>query len=251
MRAPDLEGRLAIVTGAARGIGAALTRALVAEGGRVVAADIDLPAAQKFAAAVDTSGKSVIPLHVDVTSEASCLDLVRRVEADHGAIDILVNNAGVYPAKPFEQISYDEWRRVLAVNLDSVFLMTRAVVPAMKARRRGRIVNMSSGTVLLGVPNFAHYASAKAGIIGFTRCLAAELGPSGITVNVVAPGLTATDTVVAQMSPAMLQARREARALRRDLKAEHIIGAIVFLVSDAAEMITGQLINVDGGLAMH
>jgi NAD(P)-dependent dehydrogenase (short-subunit alcohol dehydrogenase family) len=162
-----------------------------------------------------------------------------------------VNNAGVYPAKPIEQITYDEWRRVLAVNLDSVFLMTRAVVPGMKARGRGRIVNMSSGTVLLGVPNFAHYASAKAGIIGFTRCLAAELGPSGITVNVVAPGLTATDTVLAQMTPAMLQTRREGRALRRDLKPEHIVGAIVFLVGDAAELITGQLVNVDGGLAMH
>jgi len=251
MRASDLEGRLAIVTGGARGIGAALTRALVAEGARVVVADIDLPAAQTFAASVDAGGKSVLPLHVDVTSETSCLDLVRRVEAEQGAVDILVNNAGVYPAKPLEQISYEEWRRVLAVNLDSVFLMTRAVVPSMKARGRGRIVNMSSGTVLLGVPYFAHYASAKAGIIGFTRCLAAELGPSGITVNVVAPGLTATDTVLAQMSAATLQARREGRALRRDLKPEHIIGAIVFLVSDAAEMITGQLVNVDGGLAMH
>jgi len=246
-----LDDRLALVTGAARGIGAALTRALVAEGARVVAADIDLGAAQAFAASVDVGGKSVIPLHVDVTSESSCHDLARRIEAEHGPLDILVNNAGVYPAKPFEQITYDEWRRVLAVNLDSVFLMTRAVVPAMKARGRGRIVNMSSGTVLLGVPNFAHYAAAKAGIIGFTRSLAAELGPSGITVNVVAPGLTATDTVLAQMTPAMLQARRDARALRRDLKPEHIVGAIVFLVSDAAELITGQLINVDGGLAMH
>jgi NAD(P)-dependent dehydrogenase (short-subunit alcohol dehydrogenase family) len=251
MAPAGLGGRLVLVTGAARGIGAALTRALVAEGARVVAADIDLAAAQAFAKSVDASGASVIPLHVDVTSESSCQDLARRVEAEHGPLDALVNNAGVYPAKPFEQITYEEWRRVLAVNLDSVFLMTRAVVPAMKARGRGRIVSMSSGTVLTCVPNFTHYASAKAGIIGFTRSLAAELGPSGITVNVVAPGLTATDTVLAQMTPAMLKARREARALRRDLKPEDIVGAIVFLVSDAAELITGQLINVDGGLAMH
>ena len=251
MSAFRLDGRLAVVTGAARGIGASLTRALVEEGARVVAADIDHAAARAFAASIDPGGKTVISLPVDVTSESSCHDLARRVEAEHGPIEILVNNAGVYPAKSLEQITYEEWRRVLAVNLDSVFLMTRAVVPAMKARGRGRIVNMSSGTVLLGVPNFAHYASAKAGIIGLTRCLAAELGPSGITVNVVAPGLTGTDTVLAQMSPAMLQARREARALRRDLKAEHIVGAIVFLVSDAAEMMTGQLVNVDGGLAMH
>jgi NAD(P)-dependent dehydrogenase (short-subunit alcohol dehydrogenase family) len=251
MGAFSLDGRLALVTGGARGIGAAHTRALGAGGARVVVADIDLAAAQSLAASVDAGGASVIPRHVDVTSEASCGELERVIEREHGGLDILVNNAGVYPAKPIEQITYDEWRRVLAVNLDSVFLMTRAVVPGMKARGRGRIVNMSSGTVLLGVPNFAHYASAKAGIIGFTRCLAAELGPSGITVNVVAPGLTATDTVLAQMTPAMLQTRREGRALRRDLKPEHIVGAIVFLVSDAAELVTGQLVNVDGGLAMH
>ncbi len=245
-----LDGRLALVTGAARGIGAALTRALVAEGARVVAADIDGPGVEAFAKSVD-AGKSVIPVRLDVTSESGCLETARTVEASHGPIEILVNNAGVYPAQPFEQITYDDWRRVLAVNLDGAFLMTRAVVPAMKARRRGRIINISSGTVLLAVPLFAHYAAAKAGIIGFTRSLAGELGPFGITVNAVAPGLTSTETVLKNMSPAMLEARKEARALKRHETAEDVVGAIVFLATDAAGFITGQLINVDGGLAMH
>src|SRR5919108_2943887 len=119
------DGRLALVTGAARGIGAALTRALVAEGARVVATDIDGPAVEAFANSVDATGHTVIPVRLDVTSEAGCREMAGTIEASHGPIESLVNNAGVYPAQPFEEISYDDWRRVLTVNLDSAFLMTR------------------------------------------------------------------------------------------------------------------------------
>ncbi len=245
-----LDGRVAIVTGAARGMGAAMTRRFVAEGARVVAADIDLAAATALAASLVTPER-VRAVRVDVASETSAAALAHEAEAAFGRIDILVNNAGIYPVQAFEDISYEDWRRVVAVNLDGTFLVTRAVVPAMKRRRWGRVINISSGTVWLGTPRFTHYAAAKAGVIGFTRSLASELGEFGITVNVVSPGLTATETMLGIIPPALLEARREQRPIKRHQVAEDVVGAVLFLASDDAEFVTGQTVNVDGGLAMH
>jgi NAD(P)-dependent dehydrogenase (short-subunit alcohol dehydrogenase family) len=245
-----LDGRVAIVTGAARGMGAAMARRFVAEGARVVAADVDLDAAAALAASLG-GRERVRAVHVDVASEASAAALARETEASFGRIDVLVNNAGIYPVQAFEDISYDDWRRVLAVNLDGAFLVTRAVVPAMKRARWGRVINIGSGTVWLGTPRFAHYAAAKAGLTGFTRCLASELGDFGITVNLVSPGLTATETMLGVIPAALLEARRQQRPIKRHQVAEDVVGAVLFLASDDAAFVTGQTVNVDGGLAFH
>lgn len=246
-----LEERVAIITGAARGMGAAMARRFVAEGAHVVAADIDLDAATALAAALDAPPGRVRAVGLDVTSEAGCRELARATEETFGRIDIAVNNAGIYPVQAFEEISYEDWRRVVAVNLDGPFLLTRAVVPAMKRRRWGRVINISSGTVWLGTPRFTHYAAAKAGVIGFTRSLASELGEFGITVNVVSPGLTATENMLKVIPPALLETRRQQRPIKRHQVAEDVVGAVLFLASDDAEFVTGQTVNVDGGLAMH
>ena len=243
-------GRVAVVTGAAGGIGAALVRRFLGEGAGVVAADLDVARAARLDEAASAEGR-LLPLRLDVTSEEDCLALARQVEERFGRIDILVNNAGVYPAQRFEDISYAEWRRIIAINLDGAFLMTRAVLPAMRRGKWGRIVNISSGSVLLGTPLFTHYAAAKSGIIGFSRSLASEIGEAGITVNVVSPGLTATETVLKTISPELLELRRQQRPLRRHQYADDVVGAILFLASSDAEFITGQTVNVDGGAAMH
>ena len=173
------------------------------------------------------------------------------IEDRFGRVDVLVNNAGIYPSQNFEDITFEEWRRVIGINLDSAFLVTSAMLPLMKRLGRGRIINISSGTVLLGTPTYTHYAAAKAGLIGFTRSLASELGPSGITVNAVAPGLTLTDTVAATVSAELLERRRLQRAVRRHQMPNDIVGTILFLASTDSDFVTGQLINVDGGTAMH
>jgi NAD(P)-dependent dehydrogenase (short-subunit alcohol dehydrogenase family) len=245
-----LDKKVAIVTGAAGGIGAALVERFLAEGARVVAADIDVTRARSLAAAQGADDRFRAE-KLDVTLEESCRSVVAAVERTWGSIDVLVNNAGVYPAAPIEEISFAEWRRILAINLDGVFLMSQAVVPTMKRQRRGRIISMSSGTVWLGTPRYTHYAAAKAGVIGFTRSLASEVGEFGVTVNAVSPGLTVTDTVRRSVSPELLERRLQERPLKRHQYAADVVGAVLFLASDDAEFITGQTINVDGGVAFH
>jgi len=243
----SLSGRMALVTGAAGGIGSAIVSRFVSDGAYVIAADLDIERART--AFASHSNTEIAAL--DVASEDSCRALFDDLERRHGGVDIVINNAGVYPAQPFETITYSEWRRVLAINLDSVYLVTRAAVPAMKRRSWGRIISMASGTVWLGTAGYTHYAAAKAGIIGFTRCLSSELGEFGITVNAVSPGLTNTETVLRTVSPELLERRRLQRPLKRHQLAQDVVGAVRFLASEDAAFITGQTINVDGGAAMR
>ncbi|MFI4986000.1 MAG: SDR family NAD(P)-dependent oxidoreductase [Alphaproteobacteria bacterium] len=245
-----LEGRVAIVTGAAGGIGAAIMRRMLADGASAVAADLDVEGLKRLSESLEGS-RRCLSVAADVTSEESCANLIAAVERAYGRIDIVVNNAGLYPSQRFEEITYEQWRRVIAVNLDGAFLVSRCAVPIMKSGGWGRIINISSGTVWHGTATFTHYAAAKAGIIGFTRSLASELGEFGITVNAVSPGLTVTDTVLKSISGELLETRRLQRPLRRHQVAEDVVGAIAFLASDDAGFITGQTINVDGGLAMR
>lgn len=228
-----LDGHVAIVTGGARGIGRAAAERLERDGARVVVFDLASPSP------------------VDVTDEVAVREAVSRVVAEHGRIDLLVNNVGVYPHHPFEELTYAEWSRVLTVNLHSVFLCTHAVYPTMRERRYGRIVNVSSSTFFIGYPGLAAYIASKGGIIGFTRALASEAGPHGITVNAVAPGLVATEGVLGGEEAGLFDEIVPQQALPRRGEPEDIAECIAYLASPAAGFITGQTINVDGGHRFH
>jgi len=242
-----LEGKVALITGAAGGIGSALVRRFVAEGAKVAAADLNASAVrEKFQ---DLPAEHIEFSQLDVTSEVSVRAAVDAIASRWGRVDVLVNNAGVYPFCAIEDLTLDEWRRVMAINLEGVFLTTRAVVPLMKQQKSGRIVSVSSSTVFKGTPGFCHYVASKMGVIGFSRALAGELGAWGITVNVVAPGLTTTDTALRSVPPALLEQRVQDRALKRPQVANDLVGPALFLASDDGAFMTGQTLNVDGGVS--
>jgi NAD(P)-dependent dehydrogenase (short-subunit alcohol dehydrogenase family) len=244
-----LEGRVAVVTGGAQGIGNAIARSLAAEDARVVVAD--LQRAEEAARPLGGVG-----LTVDVSDESQVERMVEDVVERCGRIDILVNNAGLYASlemRPFTEIPIDEWRRVMDVNVLSMFLTCRAVVPRMREQGGGRIVNISSGTPFRGVPFLLHYVTSKGAIVALTRALAKELGGDEVLVNCVAPGFTMSEGV--QEHPEVIEALREvsvaARTLKRDQHPEDVVGAVVFLCGPGAAFITGQTIVIDGGQYFH
>ena len=244
-----LKDKVAIVTGGGIGLGRAYCKALADEGAKVVVADIQQEAAQSVAKEVKG-----LAVRVDVTSAEETQGMAARALDAYGAIDILVNNAGMYSSiqkRPFTEIPLDEWDRCMAVNVKGVFLCCRAVHPQMKKQRRGKIINISSGTVLGGSPMFLHYVTSKAGVIGLTRALAREIGGDSINVNAITPGLTIADENQKKMlSEEYLAPRRQARSFKRDQYPQDLVGAVVFLASAESDFITGQTINVDGGTWM-
>jgi NAD(P)-dependent dehydrogenase (short-subunit alcohol dehydrogenase family) len=237
----DFTGRTAIVTGGAQGIGAAIARGLEAEGAAVVVVDLSPPEGG---------------IQADVASEEDVARMVEEVLARHGRIDVLINNAGLYASlamRPFTEISLEEWNRVMEVNVASMFLTCRAVVPVMREHGGGKIVNISSGTPFRGVPFLLHYVTSKGAIVALTRALAKELGKDSIHVNCVAPGFTMSDGVKAH--PEVIEKLRDvsiaARTIQRDQVPEDVVGAVVFLCSPAADFITGQTMVIDGGQYFH
>jgi NAD(P)-dependent dehydrogenase (short-subunit alcohol dehydrogenase family) len=246
----NLQGKVAIVTGGAQGIGRAIADRLAADGARIVIADLK---GAEGAAADFTDG---VGLAVDVSSEDDVARMAAETVERCGAIDILVNNAGLYaslPMRPFEQIPVDEWRQVMDVNVLSMFLTCRAVVPRMREQGGGRIVNISSGTPFRGVPFVLHYVTSKGAIVAFTKALAKELGGDEILVNCVAPGFTMSDGV--QENPEVVEALRDvsvsARTIKRDQVPEDVVGAVAFLCGPESTFITGQTMVIDGGQYFH
>jgi NAD(P)-dependent dehydrogenase (short-subunit alcohol dehydrogenase family) len=169
-----------------------------------------------------------------------------------GTVDVLLNNVGTYPHKDFEDITYDDWRNVITVNLDSVFLCSKAVLPVMKEKRAGKIINVATNLVWIGLPSMVHYVSAKAGIIGFTRSLAREIGGYGITVNALAPGAVMPPANMLDVeSLERAAAIIDHQAVKRPMNATDLIGALLFLASSDADFVRGQIFTVDGGLSNH
>ncbi|NKQ12724.1 SDR family NAD(P)-dependent oxidoreductase [Pseudomonas sp. SST3] len=250
-----LDQRVVIITGGGRGIGKVYARACVAAGMRVVIADIHAEEAEVVAQELRESGGEAIAVATDISKEESTLALAEAVLKAYGRIDGLVNNASLMsslPRRSWMEIPLEEWDRVMAVDLCGLFLTCRAVYPAMKAQGGGKIVNVSSSRVLEGTPNRLHYTSAKAGVIGFSRALAREVGDDAINVNVVMPGLTLSETQLATSSNSYLtDSYNQQRAIKRPQVPEDLVGAVLFLLSSASDFITGQTINVDGGKSMH
>jgi NAD(P)-dependent dehydrogenase (short-subunit alcohol dehydrogenase family) len=242
------DGRVAVVTGGANGIGREIALRLADDGADV--AVLDVADAEHVAAKLEHRSGRALAVFCDVTDEASVAQAAMRVTDELGSADILVNNVGVYPYDDFAEIDLATWRRVMAVNLDSVFIVSSAFVPAMRARGWGRIVNMASNTFHGGkYPSYVHYIASKGGVVGFTRGLASALGADGITVNAIVPGLTRTDTMIASRPPDLFDKVVATQSIARSQEPADVAGAVSFLASDAAGFITGQTLPVDGGVA--
>ena len=245
-----LENRVAIVTGAAQGIGASIAGRLAAGGARIVVADMK---GAEDAAAGYADG---VGLTVDVADEDSVAWMAEETVRRCGRIDVLVNNAGLYatlPLGPFEQITVHDWRRVMDVNVMSMFLTCRAVVPVMREQGGGKIVNISSGTPFRGVPFLLHYVTSKGAIVALTRALAKEVGRDHVLVNCVAPGFTITAGV--EQNPEHIEQLRDvtiaSRTLHRDQTPEDVVGAVAYLCGPESDFVTGQTIVIDGGQFFH
>ncbi|MFY1672287.1 SDR family NAD(P)-dependent oxidoreductase [Plantactinospora sp. WMMB334] len=242
-----------MVTGAAGGIGSEIVDRFLAEGDTVVASDLSEAALEEWRSRWDdnaTRGREAA-LHTvaaDIASEESVTALADAVRQRADGADVLINNAGFFSHTRFEDMSTEEWRTVLDINLTGTFLMIRAFVPLLKESSRGRIINIGSGSVYKGTPRQAHYIAAKGGVVGLTRVLARELGGYGITVNLLTPGLTITPMTEGVLPEELLQMQRDQRSFHRDETPADLVGTIYFLASDDARFLTGQTVNVDGGL---
>lgn len=251
-----LAGQVAIVTGSSRSIGAAIAKRYAREGAKVVVnyrSKGEL--ADAVVAAIIAEGGEAFAYKADVSVESEVLAMVEETVRRYGGVDILVNNAGMDPRKAWHEITSDEWDSVMAVNVRSQFLCAKAVYPYMKRAGRGKIVNVSSVTFFTGLAGFVHYVSSKGAIIGFTRALAREVGPDGITVNCITPGAVHTETELEEIRPEDMPAIEEMLAKaqcfsRREL-ASDLEGAFVFFASADSDFITGQTLNVDGGWMLH
>jgi NAD(P)-dependent dehydrogenase (short-subunit alcohol dehydrogenase family) len=208
----------------------------------------DISPAYDAVAGLKRLGAQASNFQCDVSSESEVRDLAKAVCEEFGAADILVNNAGIYPTSSFCEMTFAEWRRVLSVNLDSVFLTSHAFIPGMRARGWGRIVNMASGMIWMTLTGYGHYIASKAGVIGLSRALASEVAEHGITVNAISPSLVRVERTARECSPEEFEFLVQAQVIKRTEVATDLAGTLSFLCSDDAAFMTGQTISVDGGI---
>jgi NAD(P)-dependent dehydrogenase (short-subunit alcohol dehydrogenase family) len=244
--------RVALVTGAASGLGQEFSVALAARGYRVAGLDIaDLSETGHRIAASDPGGR-FIGVRADVTDPSAVAGAVDDVVGRHGGLHIVVNNAGIYPPIVFEDTTLDDWRRIMRLNLEGPFVVTRAALPHLKAARWGRIVNITSAVVFLGPPDMVAYTTSKAGLVGFTRALASAVGADGITVNAIAPGLTRTATSARTVGADGGFDRVRALQVVPAVEEPHdLVSTLLYVCDEGSGFLTGQTINVDGGSAKH
>jgi 3-oxoacyl-[acyl-carrier protein] reductase len=245
-----LENKVGVITGGAQGIGRTVALGMARDGARVVVGDLQGEKAKSVARELQTLGAEAIAVEVNVASEASVKNLAEQTFNRFGRVDILVNDAGVYLKSPVVAKSEEDWDRTINVNLGGNFLCVRAFVPAMRKQKSGRIISLASSIANTGAREFADYAASKAGIIGFVKALARELGPDGITVNAICPGSANTSMPRSHRSEEDVMARLRATPLGHVLEPEDIAGSILFLASDAAAYITGQAYNINCGSVM-
>jgi NAD(P)-dependent dehydrogenase (short-subunit alcohol dehydrogenase family) len=248
---PSLKDRVVIITGAGQGIGRVFAKAFALAGARAVIAERNEDKAASVAAEILKADGQALAVTTDVADEASINEMIEIVTDEYGRIDVLINNAGIFSTlemRPFDQIPLDEWERVLRVNLTGPFLCARAVLPAMRKAKWGRIINIASGAVRLGRPNYLHYIATKSALMGMSLSMARELGPDNITVNAILPGATFTEIERKTVTPEQKQRIIAMQCVPRAEAPQDLVGAALFLASEASAFVTGQSINLDGGV---
>jgi len=247
----SLDGRTVVISGGGQGLGRAYAKRVAADGGVAVIADINTESGEKVATEITEGGGKACFHHLDVGDPDSCSDFAQFVNAEFGGLHGLVNNAAIFSTivmRPFWEIPVEEWDRIMAVNLRGPFLLTSALLPALRRGGNGSIVNVGSDAVWLGRAGYLHYTASKGGVEGMTYSMSRELGGEGIRVNAISPGPTYTEVPRGTVSPEQKAAMHAAQALHRDAGPEDMVGVVAFLLSDDSRFVTGQVISVSGGL---
>lgn len=248
---PGLKDRVVIITGAGQGIGRVFAKSFAMAGARAVIAEINESKAAAVSKEIMEAGGESLAVTTDVSDPASIDEMIDVVEDEYGRIDVLINNAAIFSTiemRPFDQIPLEEWEQVLRVNLTGPFLCARAVVPVMRQAKWGRIINVGSGAVRLGRPNYLHYIASKAALAGMSLSMAREVGADGITVNTILPGATFTEIERKTVTPEQKERIISMQCVPRAETPDNLVGAVLFLASEASSFVTGQSINLDGGV---
>jgi 3-oxoacyl-[acyl-carrier protein] reductase len=245
-------GRVALITGAGQGIGRVFANGFARAGAKIAIVELNEDNGKSVAAEIEREcgTGTVIAIGADVADPAAVDAAVATTLQAYGRIDIAINNAAIFSTlkmRPFEEIPFDEWQKVMRVNVDGVMLISKACAPVMRGNRHGRIINISSGVVTLGRPHYLHYVASKAAVVGMTRAMARELGADGITVNALLPGATFTEIERETVTPEQKAQILNMQCIKRHETADDLLAAALYLASDAAEFVTGQSIAVDGG----
>ncbi len=241
--------RIAVVTGAANGIGRDFCQTLAQSG--IDVAGIDIADQSAAMANAEKENQAYLPLKADVSNLAEMQQSMEQVAQKLGKIDIVVANAGIYPSGPFDEVTMEDWRQVMRVNLDGVFCTLQAALPYLKQNAWGRIVVVSSAAIWHGVPLQTPYVASKAALIGLVRSLAGEVAEHGITVNAISPGLTETDNLMNSWPGTLFDWVVEAQSIKRRMQPQDLASTLLYLIDEQSDFVTGQTINVDGGFAKH